>query len=330
MPADTLASLVQKFTAAYLETRWAWPRRFSPLTDFSFVLIDPRSDELDVSELRKLSDELQRHLFGTGDEGGVTLLVFEGAHAAVTAFATMDAQAVAAALADPSLLPAGGRLTRIVADRSGTVTEAPQGARQAIVPTAADPQASRPEPAPTPRTAWEGVQGIYFTPQEVFYGDVVTYIPQNGRTHLGLVDGPEHLPRDAAAFDATCVRIAARFLGERAKGPPLFLPICFTSLVRPSLRGAYETMLSELPAERRGELAVSVYDTPRDPMFTGLKQARAVLDPHVAMIDLRVTDPGFEIEKLPAEAATSVTFVLPEGDPLFRLSALRRFGVPLR
>ena len=56
------------------------------------------------------------------------------------------------------------------------------------------------------------------------------------------------------------------------------------------------------------------------------EQMRALLEPHVASIDLRITDPGFEIEKLPLEAVTSVTLMLPEGDSHQRLSALRRFA----
>src|SRR5688572_7419118 len=124
MPAAALAPLVQKFASAYLETRWSWPRQFSPLTDFCFLLVDPRADELDVRELRKLSDELQRHLFGTGDEGEVALLVFEGSHAAVTAFASMPPPAVAAAVKDHGLLPPGGRLTRIVAEWRETAEHA--------------------------------------------------------------------------------------------------------------------------------------------------------------------------------------------------------------
>src|SRR5687767_13155415 len=102
MPQAALEQLVYKFAGAYLEMRWAWPRRFAPLTDVSFLLTDPRSDELDLEELRRLSDELQRHLFETADDGEVALLVFEGTHSAVTAFAALDAQQIIEAVADPS------------------------------------------------------------------------------------------------------------------------------------------------------------------------------------------------------------------------------------
>lgn len=335
LPLPALEQLVHKFASAYLETRWSWPRRFAPLTDVSFLLTDPRSDELDLAELGRLSDELQRHLFGTADDGEVALLLFEGTQAGVTAFAALDARQVAAAVADPTQLPPGGRLTRIL-------PESRAGNEQPLAPAAA--AESGPEwaaasslkrqllaPPPPPPPAWEGVQGIYFIPRAVFYGDAVMYIPQNAKTHLSILDGAEHMPKESSAldFDADCVRIAARLLSERPKGPMLFVPISFTSLARPSLREAYMDLLAQLPTERRSELFAAIYDVPRDPAFTGLRQARALLEPHFASIDLAVTDPGFEIEKLPAGLVNSVTFALPDGDSHIRLSAMRRFAAHL-
>jgi len=331
MSASAVEHLVHKFASAYLETRWSWPRRFAPLTEISFLLTDPRSDELDVRELQRLSDELQRHLFGAGDEGEVALLVFEGSHAAVTAFAAMDARIVARAVDDPSFLPPGGRLTRIAPEATVTGAAEPEPAPPATeevgwasAPVSLRRQLTAPPP-PTP-PAWEGVQGIYFTPREQFFGDVVMYVPQNARTHFSLVDGGEHMPKDAAAFDSACIGIAARLLDERGRGSPIYLPISFTSLSRPSQREAYVELFAELPMARRTELAAAVYDVPRDPAFTSLRQAKALLESHFSAIDLRVTDPGFEIEKLPSEFVSSVTLVLPDGDTHVRLSAMRRFA----
>ncbi|HET6971869.1 MAG TPA: hypothetical protein VFH92_12130 [Phenylobacterium sp.] len=331
MPPATLEHLVHKFAGAYLETRWSWPRRFAPLTDVSFLLTDPRSDDLDVAELRRLSDELQRHLFGAGEEGEVALLVFEGPHPAVTAFAAMDSQRIAAAVADPAQLPSGGRLTRIRPASAGDPQ--PDLATQAAADDngwSVSPAALRREltqtPAPPPPPAWEGLQGVYFMPREIFYGDVTMYIPQHARTHISVVDGAEHAPTDPVTFDMACMAMATRMLSERKKGALIFVPICFSSLVRPSQRDAYVEALSELPADRRSELAATVYDVPRDPAFTGLRQVRALLEPHFGAIDLRVTDPGFEIEKLASEVVSSVTLKLPDGDAHMRMAALRRFG----
>lgn len=327
-PMATLGPLVHKFTVAYLDSRWSWPRRFIPLTDVCFMLTDPRADELDLGELRRLSDDLQTHLFGASSEGEVALLVYEGPQMSVMAFAAMSASTVAEAVADPALLPPGGRLTRIVP--AIFVDGRPPVADPAEWEASPEPEADVPPAEPDqPATAWEGAQGIYFIPRQIFFGDAVMYVPQNARSHLSLLDGPEHMPRDPVAFDATCMQIAIRMLAERPKMAMLYMPICFTSLVRPSLRSAYEAMLSQLPLERRGELAASVYDVPRDPAFTGLRQARALLEPHVSVIDLRTSDPGFEIEKLPFESVNSVTLVLPDSEPMVRLSAIRRFAEQL-
>jgi len=329
MTVAALEQLVHKFASAYLETRWSWPRRFAPLTDVSFLLTDPRSDELDVRELRRLSDELQRHLFGAGDEGAVALLVFEGSHAAVTAFAAMDARHVARAVEDPTLLPAGGRLTRILPESSRPAEPEPAALAPEAVGWASAPISLRrqlTEPPPPPPPAWEGVQGVYFVPRQVFFGDVVMYVPQNTRNHLSLVDGGEHMPKDAAAFDRACMGIATRLLEDRGRGALIYLPTSFTSLSRPSQREAYVELFAELPMARRTELAATVYDVPRDPAFASLRQVRALLESHVSVIDLRITDPGFEIEKLPSEFVSSVTLSLPDGDAHVRLSAMRRFA----
>lgn len=326
LPPATLAALVHKFTVSYLEMRWAWPRRFVSLTEVSALLTDPRVDDLDLSELQRLSENLQHHLFGAGEEGDVSLLVFEGDTDAVTAFAAMSATAVAEALQNPALLPHGGRITRIRAGAPLMEVMSGQGPRAA---EACEPVATAHwvfDAAPPPPPAWEGVQGIYFMPREIFFGDVVMYMPLKARRHLSLVDGPDHMPPDAPQFDAECVGVAVRRLAQRRMGPLLYLPISFTSLVRPSLRCGYETLLEDLPLGRRGELAAAIYDVPRDPAFTGLKQAKAMLDPHVSAIDLRTSDPEFEIEKLPAQLVTSVTFILPNADPMVRLSSLRRFA----
>lgn len=336
--------LVRKFATAYLDSRWSWPRKFASLTDTSFLLSDPHIDALDPEELRALSGDLQKHLFGVGDDGEVALLLFEGNHEAIMAFAALDLTVAAAAVNNPSLLPPGGRLTRLsptlpsprpdlnVEWVKRVEAEVPQAEPRPIASTEQAVEAPKSGPhwvfdSPAPRPpVWEGVQGIYFTPREVFYADGVMYRPHGARTHVSLMDGPEHMPDDPASFDAECVGIATRVLGQRRKGAPIYLPISFNRLVRPSLRAAYETLLADLPVGRRQELAATVYDVPRDPSHGGLVQAAAMLAPYVSVIDLRCTDPEFEVEKLPPGAVNSVTLVLPDGDALVRLSAMRRFA----
>lgn len=330
-----LGPLVAKFSAAYLESRWLWPRRFAPLTHYSFLLTDPRSDELDDQELSRLSDELQIKLFGEADEGEVGLMLFEGPPDAVTAFAALDASVVARALTDPSLLPPGGRLRKIATGPDVVPVEAreakkPEPARSSDDPGWVEQHLSSPIEEPEPgrkidMPQLEGLQGIYFTLRSLFVGDVVSSTPGASRKHLSLVEGAEHMPADPQAFDADCVTAAIHFLAEPRMQAMLFVPICYSNIVRATSRSHYEEMLSTLPPERRSQLAAAVYDSPRDPAFSSLAQLRSTLSKYFTNIDLRTPDPGFEIEKLPTRAVTSVTMVLPDADQRTRLVALRRF-----
>jgi len=105
----------------------------------------------------------------------------------------------------------------------------------------------------------------------------------------------------------------------------LYLPICFSSLMRKSARDFYEQLLQTLPASRRSQLAACVYDVPRAPSFWALSQTRDLLTSHFSSIDLQVEDPGFEIESLPPGSVASVTFRLPAGEERSRLNAIRQF-----
>jgi len=326
-----LGPLVAKFSGIYLEGKWQWPRQFAPLTHYSFLLTDPRADELDVQELARLGDDLQIKLFGEGDDeaGKVGLLLFEGSAEAVQAFAALDDAAVTAALFDPSLLPPGGRLSRIEATERGPADEEPEAGRpvgpiwvtqQAALEDMAEAAAKQPMPS------LDGVQGIYFTLRSVFVGDVVSSTPGTLRTHLSLVEGDDHMPADPQAFDTDCLAVAARMLTGPGPHSMLYLPICYSNIVRASQRAAYDEMLATLPRAAKGQLAAAVYDVPRDPAFTALATIRTSLLKYVTNIDLRTQDPGFEVEKLAPQAVTSVTLVLPNGDQRARLAVLRRFS----
>ena len=182
----TLGPLVAKFSTIYLESRWLWPRQFQPLTHYSYLLSDPRADDLDVRELARLSDELQIKLFGTGSDGEIALLLFEGTPEAATEFAALDSGALIAALLNPALLPTGGRLTRIVAP--GTADIDVGEVLQERPPEQAEPVLRSDEviAVERPLPALEGLHGVYFIPRGLFMGDVVSSTP--GRAHTR--DGP--------------------------------------------------------------------------------------------------------------------------------------------
>ncbi len=326
LPDEVLAALVAKFTGAFLETRWPWPRRFSEINPYAFLLTDPRASELDTAELGRLSDELHVHLFGKSDESEVTILLYEGPDETLGDFAALDAEGLARTMTDPSAIPPGGRLSRIAPDGTRILTPPDQPAATAA-PAAG--RSAKPAPGVERAPNIEGVQGVYYSGREIFVADVISCTPADARTHFSLVDGDEHLPEESETFDADCVIAAVRFLAESPSQTPLYLPVSFSTLMRPSRRAAYAEMIALLPASERRRLAAAVYDVPRAPSFQALTQLREALEGRFGAIDLRTSDPAFEIDQLTPRAVTSVTLVLPTAEPERRLAVMRRFTARL-
>jgi hypothetical protein len=309
---EVLAPLVEKLAGAYLESRWSWPREFRPLSHYCFLMTDPRADELDVRELSRLSDDLQTRLFGRSAAGEVTLLVFEGPEPSALAFAGLDKEALATALANEALLPAGGRLSRISAN--APILEAEQSAVEASPP---------PPSAPSVAAHFHGV---YFSLKDVFIGDVLSAHTDSRGRRSSIVEGFEQLPSDPAAFDDACVEAALCSLARAPIKAILYVPVAYDSLVRPSLRMACIKRLARLPEENRNHLGAVIYGVPRDPGFGAMTQIRDALARNFQTIDLRVDDPAFEIEKLSLQAVAGVSFALPSTDRRARMAALRQFA----
>lgn len=313
LPAEALGPLVAKYTNIFLEVRWLWPRHAEPLSQYCYLLTDPRADTLDTIELALLSHELQERLFGTGSEDGVKLVLFEGEPDAIQAFSNWSAEAVAAAMEDPSMLPAGGRLRRIASD--GTLIDVPE--------------------APAPETpaepfhlvpAIDGAQGVYFVRRAAFVGDVVSSTPIDAASYYSAADGEGHRAPISEDFDMACVSTALRFLIDFPVCALLYLPVSFSTLIRTSQREAYMEMLGVLPPSTRHHLVASVYDVPRAPTFQALGVVRAALTPFVSGVGLGIRDPDFEIQTLAAQSFASVTLALPDAGQDVRLAAIRRFA----
>lgn len=313
VPAAQLGPLVAKYANLFLEVRWTYPRQSEPLTHYCYLLSDPQVTELDTGELALMSQELQTRLFGTGEEGDVKLVLFEGDEAAIATFARYSNEDVVAAMEDPSGLPETGRLRRIAAD--GSLVDVPESLTNP--PTA---EAFRFGPT------IDGSQGVYFPPGGAFIGDVLTCTPVDSATHYSMVDGEAHRPADAEAYDAACVMTAVRYLVDFPSGSTLYVPVSFSTLVRPRQRAAWLDLAAVLPLAARQNLSACVYDVPRAPTYQALKGLRAVLLSQFGAVDLCVRDPDFQIQQLTDRAVSSVTLALPEGKPDVRLAALRRFA----
>lgn len=313
---ETMSALVGKVAGAYLETTWLWPRRFGLVAPYSFVLSDPRATKLDARELQALARDLQRKLFGDKGDGEITLLMFEGDQADVLRFAGVPAQQLAALLAgedDGSLI---GRVCKITPTEVTSVV--PQGGPVAGEPPMEALVERPPERSPA-RTAY---RGVYHTGRKLFIGNVAVWREEADASSFGYdmirADGdrPEH--------DIPGLRGALPHLAELAVGM-MFIPLSFSTLVKPSGREELTRHLEALPRNRRGQLAAAIYDTPRAPSFSALSQLKRSVDPYFSRIDLRVTDPAFQVDDLPPEIAASVTLVLPTASEAARLAAISRF-----
>ncbi|CAN7150635.1 hypothetical protein LJR225_000160 [Phenylobacterium sp. LjRoot225] len=326
---EPIRGSVQKVTEAYLETRWLWPRRFTPLTDLAFVLVDPRVAELEIAELRRLADELQNHLFGSGGEGEVSLLLFEGSTDSVIAFGKMKHEEIAALLAAPGKLPLGGRLLRI---RPGEHTpvehlNAPSPKDGPRVAAAASQAVAQPAPPPTlarsPLVA--GLLGTYLLSRQVFVADMLAVSTIGQAGYACVVEDEYLMPQDDLAFDEACFRGISQVLAQKAGGLPLGVPVSFSHITRPDHAARFAAMLALLPKARRGELNASLYRLPRQ-LANGVAPLRPLLDPHFCSLNLITTDPRFEVEQLAARSVNCVVFCLREHDATARHAAMRAFA----
>jgi hypothetical protein len=321
-----LQSLVSKLVNAFLQVRWEWPRQFEQMTPYAFVLTDPRSDRMDKRGLKALAGELQLKLFGSDGEGEVSLLLFEGSDMEVHRFARLSVDDVERMLAGEALHPPfEGTLDHILADLArddGPIWSGP--------PAEVDEPPLLPARSPTPRrtSGFDPVYaGLYLTSTHSMIGSIALARRQRrDRSLFPDLSASEALPGlSAEEFDCACVDSAQEALRHGATGL-LFVPLSFSSLVRPSARRLYARFLCNLPADERIRLGAAIYDTPRAPSYFALSNIRRFLDPFFGELNLQVRDPAFEVERLAPEMVSSVTLALPpEREPAERLAAIRRF-----
>ena len=314
---DALGPLVTKVTRAFLEGRWPAPRRYTTLTPYSFMLTDPNADALDIARLEKLAAELQTRLFGSSEAGDVTLLLHNGDDEATARFVTMDHATLKKVTQEPGqAAPFSGKLLKISTAASADTS---LGWEAIEFKGARIPDSSGP--------GWPAAvfHGVYYRVSQGFVGSGVSAIMPSGMDY-NLFGGADQLPgENAIDFDMRCIDVAA----ARLAGPPmtgaLFMPVCFSAVMRPATREIYEAGLQKLPPEKRFQLVAVVYDVPRLPARHTYSHLHDLLDPHFAQLDLQISDPGFDLELVPAGAINTVTLRLPEGGEMVRSAAIRRF-----
>ncbi|MDB5456263.1 MAG: hypothetical protein JWP92_1848 [Caulobacter sp.] len=312
--SEAMAALVAKVAGAYLETTWVWPRRYGLVAPFSFVLADPRATKLNPRELQALAKDLQFKLFGERGEGDIALMMFEGDQTDVMRFAgahLADLTALLEGRDDGSLT---GRVCKITPHSVESVV--PQGG-----PVNGEPLLEM-LASPPPPTTRAGYRGVFHVGREIFVGSVAVW----RETESDFSPSAPSTGADGATPEHDLLTLqAGRDVVARMGVGVLFFPICFTSIVRASGRAALQPAFEALPRALRGQLAAAIYDTPRAPSFSALSQIRRFLDPYFSRVDLRVSDPAFQVDVLPSGLAESVTLTLPVADEGARLLAITRF-----
>ena len=328
---EALGPLVSKVTSAFLESRWSWPKRHAAINPYSFMLTDPKSSELDVVQLERLAEELKLRLFGTSESGDVTLLLYEGDEADTAHFVRMDHSDLMVSVREPmGPTPFGGRLMKISTD-----PDAPRGMRWQTLQREAD--LAKPAPVVVPTAAAQPAptiaegqaltfRGVYFAPAQAFVGSTLSTDPAAEPGRHSLLDSASRLPHGhEEAYDLACLTAAHDYLRDQADIGTLYLPVCFSSLMRRSTRQAYARHFHDLATGDTRQWAAAVYDTPRAPPFNALGDICELLRRYFSIIDLQVDDAGFEVDGVPPDAVNSITLRLPDGPPGVRLAALRRF-----
>lgn len=290
----------------FLERHWSPPRRFAQLTACAFLLTGPGVLSSAVAALAAPVAALERSLAQPAG-ANISLLLFEGPIETVQAFAGLDAAAVDRGLSDPTHLPPGGRLTRV-----------------AEVAMSAEPRTAQPA---SRSILMAGFRGVYSLSRRAFVGDMPSLTLPADDHPLSVMCGVSSQPsaEQAPAFDVACFEAGLKVLQTPGHVGMVFLPLSYWGLIDQGLTATYDRLLRSLPADRRNQLATSVYGTPRQPSARSLQWLSATLSGGFSNIDLSTAEQDFAVDALKEKMFSSVTFVLPEGGAGPRRAALSRW-----
>lgn len=316
---DALGPLVARVTNVFLEGRWSPPKRHVVLTPYSFMLTDPRADELDVGRLKQLATELKERLFGSSDAGEVTLLLHDGDEAATARFVTIDHVTLRRATLDLSQpMPFSGRVLKL---STAFASDGPDAGWERIDHEPGDGGSLG------RRKGGPRFHGVYFKVSQCFVGSGVSAPVASSTADFNLFGDADQLPGEyAIEFDMACLKVAASHLTGRAWNGALFVPVSYSAVMRPATHDTYVSGFSRLPREKRHQLVAAVYDVPRLPARHSFVHLRDLLDPYFSQIDLQINDPGFDLDAVPIGAVNTVTLRLPDGNDMVRSQAIKRFA----
>ncbi len=295
---------IERPAILYLEAHWKAPRRQGRVSPGAYVLVDPQVSQLDGEELRRMASDLQLRLFGTEGRNDLCMFSFDGDEAAVLEFARLSEDELLA-MRDGAPPPPEGR-TRLI--RGSEVTELSKGYQSVPAPRPVEPA------APAARICW---RGVYMVAAQRFSGSTTQMIVKAKET--APLDDAEHMARDFACLD---VAVAA---ARQRPDVHLTVGLRLWSMVRVSLRDAYQARLTALEPQVAARLSFMIYDMPREMPFSAINPIKDLLHPVSKQLIVRVNDPEFYVQTLQEGLVQGVVLNLEgELDPQ-RLAAVQRF-----
>ncbi|ALL12350.1 hypothetical protein AQ619_02650 [Caulobacter henricii] len=296
---------IDRTAALYIEARWPPPRRFGQVAPGAYVLVDPNAERLDGEELKQIASELQLRLFGTQGRDDLCMLTHEGDETEVLKFAVLPEAELLAMRAGAPPPPVG--LTRVVT-KDGVRELADWGSNPTMT---AETEA---DPAEGPRLGWRGVYNPVAEWFEASQPQVLRRAPERA-----VLDDGDFMRSDLAMLDANVAAL------ERQPDLRLQSDFRLWSLVRVSLKEAYQAKLEALPDGVVKQLSAQVYEVPRDLPFLAIAPLRDLLRPRFSRLEFRTEDPGFDVRSVPPNLIDGVVLQLSGKDEMQRLLNLRRF-----
>jgi hypothetical protein len=315
-PGSDVLTAAARFTAAQLEACWPFPKHVEQTSTNTFMLSDPYAGAIPPDFLQPIAGALQRQLFGVGDTGEATLILFAGAKEELDRLAQLSNPEMRL-LVDGQLGDLHGLLRCAVYRVDNRKIEFLR--RPAVEPAAAV--------APPPLTPV--FRGVFVAPKQEFVGSIASRWTPDDTRYLSIFDGDTHFPamQDFARFDEETARAALGALPAGAAPPGiLYLPVNYTNLTKPGPRADFWRMLSSLEAWPRPNIAAMLYDVPRDPFYSTIGDVTNFLAERFSAVDLLITDPGFNVGSLSHAKVRTIALSLPNAEDALRQSALRRFA----
>lgn len=242
----------ERIIARYLEQRWTMPRRFERIGEASFLLIDPRQADGDLSEIELLREALQAHLFGGTDAGTIEFLRFSGSEPQVRALGAMPEAAIVDGMKYGTLKGIFPGIAVIGAPR---------------VNGSGGDELARDLPSQRHGFGFR-FSCLYNAPKGLIAGNAICCVNSSARsrvtTHLEL---SRRLNKGEEYYDLLNLEHALAVMGTTVQRGLMAVPIAYGTLTRERSCSLYLSHLARFTPAQLRRLCITIYDTPLQPNF---------------------------------------------------------------